>query len=62
MEMITDPTQLACFSTPRERVTAWAQSGLRGSVVSAARMKVTAADGGANGTDATGYMVFEDPL
>jgi hypothetical protein len=57
--MITIPAQLACFPTPRERVTAWAPAALQGSRMSTARSAVTK---GANGTDATGDKAFEDPL
>jgi hypothetical protein len=58
----TISTQLACFATPRKRVTAWAPAALQGSGMSTARSAVTAVSKGANGTDATGDKAFEDPL
>jgi len=62
MNDTTISMQLACFPTPRERVTAWAPAALQGSRMSTARSAVTAATKGANGTDATGDKAFEDPL
>jgi hypothetical protein len=58
----TNPTQLACFATPRDRVTAWAGAIHQGTGVSAARMTVLTAAKGTNGAGATGYQAFEDPL
>ena len=61
MDMYITRTQLACFATPRERVTAWAPAGLLGTSASAAQMSGPAVIKGANGKDATGDLAFEDP-
>jgi hypothetical protein len=55
-------TQLACFATPRERVTAWAGATHQASGVSAIRMTGSTAAKGANGAGTPGYQAFEDPL
>jgi hypothetical protein len=62
MVTIKISSQLACFATPRERVTAWAGATPQGSGMSAARSTVTNAAKGANDAGATGYQAFEDPL
>ena len=62
MVTIAISTQLACFATPRERVTAWAGAKDQGSRVSAARLTVMTPAMGANDPGTTGYQAFEDPL
>jgi hypothetical protein len=58
----TTTTRLACFATPRDRVTAWVGATRQGSGVSAIRMSGSTAAKGANGAGTPGYQAFEDPL